>query len=246
MDNKETQYWLFVDSKTRVVSRRLTQKGAEDFIESLQNVNIDHWWAWNPSFCDWIPLKNILNRKDGKIRILIKLPTINMPLDNREEELTIAEDVMPEQSEHTHIPEEYSEVKIFLSDKPADAIRDFHGDDLTFSHVPKPPTLGFGADRRRANRYEKRIEVLVASRGKSFRTHTVNISMTGVMLELAIPKDLHGGPFEIVFIIQEKGIKKQIAFQGKVSGDSKDRRRLVFGELNTSCQKVLESLFIAN
>ncbi len=234
-----TQYWLFVDSKTRVVSRRLSQRGAEDFIKNLRNVNIDHWWAWNPCFRDWIPLKNIVDLREGRIRMLIQLPEPGVA----PQEVDDAIDV--EKTEHTNLPEEYSEVRDFLREGDADDVKDFHGDDISFSRVPKPPSLGLESDRRQAQRVEKRVEVLIAGRGKSFRTHTVNISMTGVMLDKALPFDLQSGPFEIVFVLQENGVKKQLAFHGKVSGDLKDRRRLVFGDLNPSNQKMLEALFVA-
>jgi hypothetical protein len=234
----ESHYWLFVDSKTRVVSRRLSQKGAEEFIKNLRNVNMDNWWAWNPCFRDWIPLKNIVDLREGRIRMLIQLTesgTVNTEIG----------DGPTEKSEHTNLPKEYSEVRDFLREEPADEIRDFHGDDITFSRVPKPPSLGFGADRRKAIRVEKKVEVLIASRGKSFRTHTVNISLTGVMLDKALPFELQGGPFEIVFILQDRGLKRQLVFQGKVVGDLKDRRRLVFGDLSTSSQQLLEEIFAA-
>lgn len=235
----ETQYWLFVDSKTRVVSRRLSQRAAEEFIKNLRNVNIENWWAWNPCFRDWISLKNIVDLREGHIRMLVQLPEPGVA-SKEVEDLTEVE-----KNEHTNIPEEYSEVRDFLREEPADDIKDFHGDDITFSRVPKPPSLGLDSDRRRSHRVDKRIEVLVASGAKSFRTHTVNISMTGVMLDKALPFELQSGPFEIVFIVQENGAKKQLAFQGNVSGDLKDRRRLVFGDLNTSNQKMLENLFAA-
>ncbi len=238
MGTQETQYWLFVDSKTRVVSRRLSQAAAEEFIKNLRNVNIDHWWAWNPFFRDWIPLKNIIDIRADHVRMLIQLPATGQVAEDNEK--TVAQT-----TDHTNVPEEYSEVAGFLSEENADGLRDFHGDELTFSKIPQPPSLGLGSDRRRANRVEKKIEVLVAAGGKSFRTHTVNISMTGVMLEKAIPPELQGGPFEIVFILQKNGTRRQLAFQGKVVGDLKDRRRLVFGDLSSGSERLLEELFAA-
>jgi hypothetical protein len=239
MKKSEGQYWLFVDSKTRVVSRRLSQQGAEEFIRSLRNVNIDHWWAWNPCFRDWIPLKHIVDLREGKVRMLVELAPSDKKFDDKEDVTQV------EPSEHTKIPEEYSEVRNFLREEPADEIKDFHGDDLTFSRVPKAPSLGLDSDRRRAARIDKKVEVLIVSRGKSFRTHTLNISVTGVMLEKALPFEMQGGPFEIVFILLEKGSKRQLAFEGKVSGDFKDRRRLVFGDLTPNGKKMLETLFAA-
>jgi hypothetical protein len=232
------QYWLFVDSRTRVVSRRLSQRAAEEFIINLRNVNFDHWWVWNPLFRDWIPLKNIVDSKGDNIRMLVQLPEVSSQPNEEEDDKT-------EVSEHTQIPVEYSEVRNFLREETVDNFRDFHGDDLTISGVPKPPSLGLGNDRRNSNRYDKKLEVLIAAKGKSFRTQTINISLTGVMLEKALPFDMFGGPFEIVFYFQNNGAKKQIVFQGKVSGDLKDRRRLVFGDLTPNNQKLLEELFVA-
>lgn len=234
-------YWLFIDSKTRVVSRRLSQRGAEDFLSNLRNVNIDHWWAWNPFFRDWIPLKNIVDVRGSKIRMLIHLPVAGEGIKDE------ATKIDNEKTE-TKIPEEYSEVRNFLREESVDEaneFRDFHGDDLTFSRPPKPPALGLGPDRRRANRVNKKIEVIIASRGKSFRTQSTNISSSGLLLEKAIPFELKAGPFEIVFIVHAPGGKKQFAFQGKVTGDLNDRRRLVFSDLNSQSQKQLDEIIAA-
>jgi len=236
-EKDDQHYWLFVDSRTRIVSRRLSQSAADSFVSNLKNVNIDQWWAWNPSFRDWIPLKNIIHTKNGNLHILIQLPEGNF-LDHEKTEATSV-------NENTHIPEEYSEVRNYLSEETVDEFRDFHGDELTVSRFPKPPALGLGSDRRGSERHEKRLEVLIAGKGKSFRTQTVNLSLTGVMLEKAIPPEMQGGPFEIVFYFQSQGNKKQLVFQGKVSGDLRDRRRLVFGDLTPNNQKILEELFVA-
>lgn len=250
--SKSIQYWLFVDSKTRVVSKRLTQRGAEEFISNLKNINLEHWWAWNPCFRDWIPLKNIIQTKKGQVRMLIELLHIEMDIDD---DKTIVESMEPESStsnvesessDSTMIPKEYSDVRGYLSEEDADMVmRDFHGDDLTMSSVPTPPDLDFGSERRRSKRYDKKIEVLIIGGGKSFRTHTLNISMSGLMLDKAIPFELQSGPFEVVFVIVDNGVKRQIAFQGKVVGDLRDRRRLIFGELSQLNQKVLAELFAA-
>lgn len=233
------QYWLFVDSRTRVVSRRLSQEAADDFIINLKNVNFEHWWAWNPCFRDWIPLRNIIDMKSAAMRLLIVLPETDV--------VPYEDDEKTEISQHTQIPQEYSDVRSFLRDETVDESKDFHGDDLTISRAPKPPSLGFssGADRRNASRHEKKLEVLIAGKGKSFRTNTVNISLSGVMLEKAIPNEMLGGAFEIIFFLYKNGSKKQLVFQGKVTGDVQDRQRLVFGDLSANNQKLLQELFVA-
>lgn len=236
-DNESIQYWLFVDSRTRAVSRRLSQQAAEEFILNLKNVSFEHWWAWNPCFRDWIPLRNIVDNKGTNIRLLIRLPEMVNPYVEDYEKTEV--------SQHTQIPKEYSEVRNFLRDQTVDEAKDFHGDDLTISRAPTPPSLGLEADRRNANRHDKKLEVLIAGKGKSFRTQTLNISLSGIMLEKALPLDMQGGPFEIIFFIQNNGTKKQLVFQGNVTGDLNDRRRLVFGDLSSNNQRLLEQLFVA-
>lgn len=237
--DSEVHYWLFVDSKTRVVSRRLSQKEADEFIQNLNGINIDNWWAWNPNFRDWILLKNILDVRNGQVRMLIEIAHTSKSL-HLEDDKTVAEN-----TEKTQIPEEYSEVRTYLSETGVEGLKDFHGDDLTVSRVPRPPSLSFVSERRKSQRIAKKIEVLIAGAGKSFRTYTLNLSMTGVMLDKAIPPELQSGPFEVVFILVENGNRRQIAFQGKVTGDLRDRRRLVFGELTPLNRKTLTEIFAA-
>jgi hypothetical protein len=216
-------YWLFVDAKTRAVSRRLSQSDAEDFVRNMGAISIDQWWVWNPMFRDWLPLRNIVDHREGQRRMLIQLvarevaaaPSDEVTQAIPHEALIASQQGRPpgatpetkEPKENTQakkLPEEYSEIRSFLVENGDYELRDFHGDDLTFSRPPKASALSFGADRRRATRTAKQVEVLIAGRGKSFRTMTVNISMTGVMLEKPLPTELSTGPFEIVFIINSK------------------------------------------
>lgn len=238
MKKEEQHYWLFVDSKTRIVSRRLLQEEAENFVKELQNINLENWWAWNPCFRDWIRLENIMDNHTGVLRLLIQL----IDVDSKKTVYEEIEKTKVEKTESTKIPKEYTDVRFYLQEEGADDLKDFHGDDISISRIPKPPTLGIAGDRRRAYRQKKRIEVLIAGQGKSFRTFTVNISLSGVLLEQNIPVDLDRGPFEIVFFLLDNGKKQNLAYQGKVSGDLKDRRRLVFGDLSESGKKLLEML----
>lgn len=233
-------YWLFVESKSRVLSKRLSQTEAEEFLVGLTEKDINSWWAWNPTFKDWIALKKIVDFKEAKLRLLINLPQTGTTIDRAGKQNE------KKNTTTTHIPENLTDVKDFLRDEAIDDMRDFHGDDLSPSRAPNPPKLGLGDDRRRADRVEKSIEVIIASGSKVFRTKTLNIAESGVFLEAEIPTDLKNGPFEIVFILYRNGVKKQLVYQGKVSGDAMDRRRLKFGALTKSNVTLLEEIRLAD
>ena len=67
LENESVQYWLFVDSRTRVVSRRLSQQAAEDFIINLKK-EADEAWS-GPSFFNQTADPKLENRKSKKVTL---------------------------------------------------------------------------------------------------------------------------------------------------------------------------------
>lgn len=97
--------------------------------------------------------------------------------------------------------------------------------------------------RRAAPRYKLNFHVLICNHKKSFRTHSENVSMTGVLLADEIPKEFADGPFDII-LIQERdpAFKKHILFRGGLVLDQKDHRRIFFKEMAEDSISTLYSL----
>lgn len=111
---------------------------------------------------------------------------------------------------------------------------DFDGEELTFSNIKKPK-MDFSdmlAERKmgnRAVRHELKIEtLLISSRGKTFRTTTKNISLSGILAETMIPFDFYNCVFDIVVIssIQKDPRKARVKLQAEtvIQGGQRTQR----------------------
>jgi hypothetical protein len=111
---------------------------------------------------------------------------------------------------------------------------DFDGEELTFSNIKKPK-MDFSdmlANKKmdnRAVRHELKIEtLLISSRGKTFRTTTKNISLSGILAETMIPFEFYNCVFDIVVIssIQSDPRKARVKLQAEtiIEGGQRTQR----------------------
>lgn len=84
--------------------------------------------------------------------------------------------------------------------------QDFNGDTLDEKVHNKPPQpIDFKeiseAYKNRAERHELKIEVLlITQKGKTFKSYSKNISLTGSLLEDNIPFDFYGVQFDLIVV----------------------------------------------
>tara|TARA_B110001454_G_C12723312_1_gene436608 strand:- start:25757 stop:26659 length:903 start_codon:yes stop_codon:yes gene_type:complete len=120
--------------------------------------------------------------------------------------------------------------------------------------APKAPTASsenaklessVSADRRENIRYNFAIEViLITKKGKTFKSQSENISVSGVKLKDSIPQEFLMTDFSVIIANKlEKDPKKaRIHFNSKCVGDVADSKRLVFLNPDVKSQKVLEEM----
>jgi hypothetical protein len=134
---------------------------------------------------------------------------------------------------------------------------DFHGSDLDLSKIrkikpapapkkkrPSPPP---NADRRKDERHAFKIEVVLVSKVRSFRTHSRNISISGTMLDKEIPNEFLKKPFDLIIVnpFEPDATKSRLLFRAKIVGDMSDPRRLMFLEQDPEMTARLEALLKA-
>jgi len=101
------------------------------------------------------------------------------------------------------------------------------------------------ADRRENIRYNFAIEViLITKKGKTFKSQSENISISGVKLKEPIPQEFLMTDFSVIVANKlEKDPKKaRIHFNSKCVGDVSDPKRLVFLNPDQKSQRVLEEM----
>jgi hypothetical protein len=113
---------------------------------------------------------------------------------------------------------------------------------------PEKKDAAVSADRRESTRYNFAIEIiLITKKGKTFKSETQNISITGVKLKDAIPQEFLFSDFSVIVNNKlEKDPKKaRIHFNSKCVGDVSDPKRLVFVNPDQKSQRVLEEMISA-
>ncbi len=128
--------------------------------------------------------------------------------------------------------------------------KEFTGDDIK---IDSPETLQLqselqrnqqarsGHEKRSAPRYDLRIQVFIMTKKKTFKTHSNNISLSGILLQDPLPRECISEIFEVVIV---NGISKsdRIVFRGKIVGDIFDPRRITFLDQKESVKTALQSL----
>lgn len=126
---------------------------------------------------------------------------------------------------------------------------DISGDDLLNSDLSgvKPKDLNLSQIRNlrvRADRHEFKIEVLIfIPNGKTLKSFSKNISLTGTLIEDNIPFDFQNKNFDIVLLNRfEKDPKlARLTLKGKVVGQGTSRR-VAFLDMNEVSMGKLEKL----
>lgn len=98
--------------------------------------------------------------------------------------------------------------------------------------------------RRLAPRFPIQMTVIVYSQTRSVRTKSLNVSLTGVLLDDGLPQDFSSGNLEIVFIHEDPktGKKKYLAFNAEVVGAKSDNQRLRFKSAVEKSSEELEKI----
>lgn len=100
-----------------------------------------------------------------------------------------------------------------------------------------------GPGRRQTPRYGLRVEVLICSAHRAFRTKTTNVSMSGLLLKDYIPDELMRGAVDIVLIDESRPEgKKYLVFRGKAVGGPLRSQRLFFNSAAPLAQNELAKL----
>lgn len=102
----------------------------------------------------------------------------------------------------------------------------------------KPP------GRRIAPRFEVTMEVIILTHNRSFRTTSINVSLSGALLKDALPAEFMSCPaLEIILIQTDRQQKSRLLFRGKAVGGPLSSARITFIEVTGNSQTELQRCF---
>lgn len=142
----DSQYWLLVNIKNHMRSKKIAQSKADLLIQKLSKEEISDWFAWTPLFRDWLPLKNLVIEKNGVCELMVQLKESFAESETSVGDATMSGGQVDEATVNLYTnnsinePKKHLEIEELLYKIPIDQA-DFVGDELTMSDIPKPPSL---------------------------------------------------------------------------------------------------------
>lgn len=98
-------------------------------------------------------------------------------------------------------------------------------------------------DRRFAPRFELKLTVLVCNHRKAFRTETMNVSVSGLLLKDVLPLEFSSSTFEVIVIEETAGRSKNyLLFRGKAVDGPIRTPRVIFESLAADTEAKLMAL----
>ncbi len=266
--------WIIYDAESKTQTKPMSVVQAQIAILSVPTKDHSRFFLWTPGWEGWLSIKDFLD-SDQTYFVIEQPPRPNensASLKASGEKLnstaTKKSSRGPE-SPYTQVvvgavPLKHTEVGGYHQ-------RDFNGDDLDLakihkekSEMPKPRRKDIEApdpiametvthskhkeaDRRRDTRHKFKIEVVLVSKIRSFRTYSKDISLSGTMLEHEIPKDFLNKPFDLIIAnpFEPDPSKARLLFRAKIVGDLTDPRRLMFIEQDSAMTQRLDALLKA-
>jgi|GEM_PF-5387282 len=207
--------WVLYDSLSKTQSNPIGTYEAQTSILKMGPQQIERFLIWTTGWENWQQLKSYLESDQTHF---VSTCTIPIPKTDVETLKAAIKDILEKTQTQTAYKYKKEDTKSFSSihlkeeclsrivkqEKAAESL-DFNGDEITWSNIQKPK-VDFSKfskkslDSREA-RHELKIEVLLISpKGKSFRSCSKNISLSGSLLEDTIPFDYYDVAFDVVII----------------------------------------------
>lgn len=264
--------WIFFDSVTQRQTKPMNTIQAQVTLLNLKSKDKQRYFLWTPGWIEWIPLQRFLESDqtyfvvapaptpptgqsskgppptpghafDDEKTVRSKVPlddevteVIHPTLNRREEGFTeiLSEERGPSSSkvDYGYYHEDFSADKI---DPDAN-----HKVEMNL-----PSSAKSGRDRRVFERHNLKIEVILINKsGRTFRTHSQNISVGGTLLEEDLPKDFINTRFDLILVnrFERDPARGRLHFQGRVVGDYANPRRLMFMDTDNHTLKRLEEM----
>lgn len=249
--NAEQSFWIFYNISQKIQNQALASKDALQFIFQLKESEYRNYLLWTQGWENWMMLSDFIRTiQTNKMTLqqfflsyprLPKLEELDETLKTITITLELKEEITPTKtptvSGSTPV---FSEIKDQTGSLSLVGQSDFHPDELNgeLSSSQNPLKKESSSEKRSAPRHDYRLEILLMSPDKSFRTYTKNISLSGAYLEDPVPKAIFNSTFEVVVV--NRVDHKKVLLKGRTLGDLSDLRRLKFVDMDPRCKEDLK------
>jgi hypothetical protein len=245
--------WVLYNAKTKQQTKPLLTAQMQKVLLSLKLKEIPQFYLWTPGWNKWESLESFIQSDQNSFYLI---GSKNKPKENFDKtEITDISEVLDPSNTSQIYLDDFLFTNVVDDDTATPApdygyyFNDFRAEDIDvnakpnakFHHVTGTDTF----ERRLDIRHDLRIEVvLISKNGKTFKSHSKNISTSGTLLEDEVPKDFLNGEFELLIINKFEANKHRgrLHLRGKIVGDLQDPRRLTFKETSALGKVHLKSL----
>lgn len=263
--------WVIFDAEANTQSKPMSVVQAQVTLLTISSKDTSKFFLWTPGWDTWVSIREFLD-SDQNYFVLAQPPQpMPPPMTDRTQNKAPSEEVtLTATRSHQSSETDSAYTEVDVGDGPLKHVeiggyhsKDFHGAELDLKNIRniekekekklKAQTQGAeskddgGADRRRDPRHNFKIEVVLVSKARSFRTHSQNISLSGTMLEKEIPRDFLNTQFDLILVnpFEPNQTKARLLFKAKIVGDMTDPRRLMFIEQDEAMTARLDALLKA-
>ncbi|QLY25817.1 PilZ domain-containing protein [Bdellovibrio sp. KM01] len=263
--------WLFYEAEKKEQSKPMSVVQAQVFLLSLKKNDHLKYFIWTPGWPDWTCVKDFLKSGQSYF-VMTKPPQPANQSEQTEKHYTSSEDstqvIAAEETEKTNSGTMITMSGLFTKVRDGKPMKnsnpvdygyyhhDFNGDDLDISKINKvgipekvkvyeeTDSRNEDSDRRKDTRHEFKIEIILVSKTKSFRTFSRDISISGTQLEKEIPREFLNVPFDLIIVnpYEKDTARGRLLFRAKIVGDMTDPRRLMFIEQDEGMTSKLDTL----
>jgi hypothetical protein len=257
--------WIFYNIKTQEKTQPLSKEKAQTYILGLSKAEMRYLVAWTPGWEKWVPVKEIL-RADQEF---FPLPP---PIEATDPGLTktfsgtnskkskVRSDLFGTdpftQTGASKLERTYTEIRLdhVTPNSPDEHNGEFRPEHVNWEKTPIIPILKKNLfmkdsedERREYKRFPHRIEIVIMTKtGKSFRSSTTNISLGGSLMRDPIPSEILRDAMDIVIVnpFPDEDTPSHLLMKGRIVGDIKDRRRLMFYDVSPEIQFKLQDILL--
>lgn len=266
--------WIIYDAETKTQTKPMSVVQAQVTLLSVASKNTHRYFIWTPGWDEWVCIHEFLESEQKYFAILQppkpapeKPETVTITVtqnapatsyaDSVYTQVVVGEEPIKEEPLEEYWRQDFNGDQLDLkkiaqkmaktdsTKKKASAHTVTNAKPAVKSHKDPAPTKA--SDRRKDPRHNFKIEVVLVSKVRSFRTYSRNISLSGTMLEDEIPKDFLNKPFDLIITnpFEPDPSKARLLFRAKIVGDLTDARRLMFIEQDVAMTLRLDALLKA-
>lgn len=257
--------WVFYNAESGKQTKPLSTVQAQMALLSLKERDFRSIHIWTPGWENWQPVQSFLS-SGQTVFALTQPPKPERQSTRSKSSKSSVADVIDEitntLSGNSSSESPYTEVEDIHSVKSRTDYgyfhQDFNGEDLDLSkirkvvksvkfRIPKHNEKNSDNKRRTSIRHDFKLEIVLFSDERSFRTYSQNISLGGTLLEDEIPKGFLNKSFSLIIInkFEQDPNKRQLLFKAKIVGDITNPRRLMFLEADLHMVARLDALLKA-